>query len=444
MYAPYDCNTTVCSVPEPSPLTRHRPDSATASAPSATFSLVQANLPSEMETSNPPSAPATFAPQAHPNSLPNRPPRAAAGSPSPAAPQARPSPPGMPPAPAPGRRSGRAFRKNAPPSKRAAPPPPPLPARVPPVAAPPPPSRASPLDAAEAHAPPPPWTHHPPQAALRHLMRAGLAYRFCAAPPAPLAPRKRLRFVPPTRPWAARNPRSAARLALRVHHGGVQYGEEDGGSGSGGGGGGEGWVPERGSMLQVMDYCDRVAGRLQEGQSPAQTVGAEVGGNAKELLSTLERRMLQAWESGVRLPAEDWEGMVWRGGVAEPEAVWRARARCLNEIYWTDAVDEARAREWWERHAAWRPLVRAMQKRREMRYVADVTACRAVYGGLRRHAARCMAYLDGKNEDLDRCVDVFERRLAEVNDAMEKADKTPRSPARKKRRHEGEAPDGAH
>ena len=87
-----------------------------------------------------------------------------------------------------------------------------------------------------------------------------------------------------TRPWAACNARSAAQLALRVHHGGMRYGEEGGGS--------EGGMPERGSMLQVMEYCDCVAGRLQEGRSLAQTVAAEVVGNEKELLSTLERRML--------------------------------------------------------------------------------------------------------------------------------------------------------
>ena len=80
----------------------------------------------------------------------------------------------------------------------------------------------------------------------------------------------------------------------------------------------------------------------------------------------------------------------------------------------------------------------------EMRCRADATGCRAMCGGFCTHSARCMAYLDGKNEDLDRCVDLFERRVTEASDTMEKADKTPRSPARKERRHGGEAPDSAH
>lgn len=218
--------------------------------------------------------------------------------------------------------------------------------------------------------------------------------------------------------------RTAAQLAHRVHRAKGRTAGKDIKA--------ERWVPENGSLLQVVEYTNRLSERLARGESMADVVEGKNREDAEDVLSRIEKRMLQAWERGVQLPPEKWEemNMPREKNDVEDEDVWKARAICLNEIYETNVVDKIKARVWWEKRVGWRPLVDAMQKKRWVEYVSEKIAIGKVRDGLRRHLAWCRTIAESASDDVERCMQLFDRRLIEVKEVLERVCTPPGSPKR--------------
>lgn len=309
-----------------------------------------------------------------------------------------------PPRPNP-RRSGKALRKNVPPSKP-----------VPPPSATPLQPRAAPQD-------PDAWTNSPPPRVLEKLVDEGLAYRYRKRPASeapPPVPRKRVRFSEPA-PWEERNPRSAAMLSRKIHTTPVSYARLRHAPYK---------IPHvQGSMQENEDFATNAIVTTLAGRSVAIAFGMEPENDALELMSSDEKRMYQCWKSGVKLPAENWQEMDGQLEEGADRALWERRAKDLNRIYEVTTVDSGKAQAWWNASWGWRPLLLAYGKVRQAQIDAERCRLHDVFDRIGAHVKWVRASTTRSDSNIERAMSAVDMRLKMLGPEFEQIGTPPNSPS---------------